>query len=125
MLLRISVSGVYGHGSDGNRDATYMHAMTRAACEILNPDGLIVDFSALTYRWGDLLGKVLNVPTRWASLKKPPFAVVEGAHCKDALRSLLLGDLGWDEKDLDWVFDDVERARDFVGRRIAANAYLT
>lgn len=121
-LLRICFNGEYGYGSAGNRDARYMDAMARAACEVMHPDGVILDFSAMTYQWGDLLGMVLNVPDGWRTFEEPPFAVVDGPACRDALRSLLIEDLGWDESSLDWVFENVEHARDFVELRIAKNA---
>ncbi|MEJ1130145.1 hypothetical protein V9L20_21375 [Variovorax sp. CCNWLW225] len=120
-LLRICFSGEYGIGADGNRDATYMDAMVRAACDVIRPDGVILDFSAMSYQWGDLLGKVLRVPERWEVLKEPPFAIVDGPGCRDALRSLLTEDLGWDGDSLDWVFQAVEHARDLVELRIAKN----
>lgn len=123
-LLRVCFSGNYGYGSAGNRDATYMDAMFRAADEVLHPEGVILDFSVMAYQWGDMLGKVLNVPDRWRALEEPPFAIVEGADCKGALRSLLVDDLDWDASSLDWIFEDVDQAREFVELRITKNANM-
>lgn len=114
-LLRVCFAGNYGYGSAGNGDAAYMDAMYRAAVEVIGPDGLILDFTDLNYEWGDLLGRVLNPPDRWAQLESPPFALVLGQGCEQGLRSLLLEDLGWSDSELGWVFHGVADAQRYVG----------
>ncbi|RQP21436.1 hypothetical protein [Piscinibacter terrae] len=113
-LLRVRFAGDYGCGAGGNGDATYMDAMYRAAVEIIDPDGLILDFSDLNYKWGDLLGKVLNVPDCLAQRGRPPFAIVVAKGCEKAVLSLLTEDLGWSENELAWVFRDLLSAQRYV-----------
>ena len=113
-LLRVRFKGSYGYGSDGNGDAAYMDAMYRAAFEVLHPDGLILDFSELSYQWGDLLGQVLNTPDQWPERERPPFALVLGAMSEEGVRSLLLNDLGWHTDELTWVFNEPLAAQAFV-----------
>ncbi len=113
-LLLVRFTGDYGHGASGNCDAAYMDAMYRAAFDVVAPDGLILDFSGLSYQWGDRLGQVLNPPCIWGQLSTPPFAIVLGEACEDGLRSLLQEDLGWSESEPDWVFDGVSEAQRYV-----------
>lgn len=113
-LLHVSFTGNYGYGAAGNGDADFMDAMYRAAVEVVDPDGLILDFSDFNYEWGDRLGKVLNLPDSWAQVERQPFAIVLGQGCEQGLRSLLLEDLLWSESELGWVFHCVSDALEYV-----------
>ena len=93
-----------------------MDAMRQAALEIVEPDGLIVDCSALHYEWGDLVAKAVHVPFAWRRCDEPPFAVVVGPGCETGLRSLLRQELEWTDADMARVFRGLAPAHDHVAR---------
>jgi len=109
-VLRIRFEGRCGVGSQGNGDAHCMRAMSRAAFDMLDPDGLVLDFSALTYEWGDMMSRVLDLPDAWRELDEPPFAIVVGPDCEAGMMSLLLQELQYDRSELGWVFHDTDAA---------------
>ena len=115
-LLRVRFIGECGEGAGSNGDAVYMDAMRQAALEIVEPDGLIVDCSALRYEWGDLVAKAVHVPFAWGRCDEPPYAVVVGPGCEAGLRSLLQQELEWTDADMARVFHDPVRARAHVER---------
>ena len=113
-ILRISFSGNYGHGSEGNNDALYMRAMVDAAVTVFYPDGLIYDFQELSYTWGDQLDKVLFPPECLAGQSEPPpFAITTGSNCEEAIFTLFR-DLNFDRDALSWVFNTSSSAADYV-----------
>jgi hypothetical protein len=112
-ILRVCFAGAYGHGAGGNDDACYMEAMSRAAVDIFSPDGIIFDFSKLSYEWGDMLSRVFDVAFAWFSDESPPFALVLGKGCEPAMRSLLADD-GWTEEDFSRVHLDMTDAQNYV-----------
>lgn len=59
-VLIVAFQGEYGHGSQGNDDATFMKLITSAALEAWPAHVLILDFRKLRYEWGDMLSNVLT-----------------------------------------------------------------
>jgi hypothetical protein len=51
--LVLQFSGVYGVGSAGNSDATFMRVITLAALSAWRSDAVVFDFRELTYEWGN------------------------------------------------------------------------
>ena len=115
-MLRVRFIGECGHGAGSNRDAVYMESKLNAAMEIVEPDGLIVDCSALRYEWGDLVATAVQVPHRWRECEEPPFAVVVGPECETGLRSLLIQELEWTPSDMGRVFHELDGAHSHVER---------
>lgn len=115
-VLRVRFSGECGDGAGSNGDAAFMEAMLQAALEIVDPDGLILDCSALRYEWGDLVARAVHVPDRWTQCDEPPFAIVVGPGCEAGLRSLLLHELEWSLADMARVFGELDRAHLHVER---------
>lgn len=85
----ISYSGEYRHGAEGNADARYIIATATAAHKAWFSEGIIIDFSALKYEWGDemewILGIAPSAPTKCAF----PLVIIVGDKCKQALQTLM------------------------------------
>jgi hypothetical protein len=119
-ILTVRYTGLYRVGCKGGPDATYMQAVAAAALVATSPNGLVVDFTALDYKWGDDLERVYDVATDWpyrgASL---PFALVLGEHCRTAVISLACQGQTLQEPE-DWMFDTFPEAWQYVDERIRA-----
>jgi hypothetical protein len=125
--------GTYPIGSAGNDDAQFMSAMARAGLVAFAPAGVIHDLSQLTYEWGDRLEMLfsigLDAPTKGTELveylfgKQPKAeqpAVVIGASCEEAVRTLLLGEDSTAPIDeISWVFRELESAWFFIENQLA------
>jgi len=61
-VLVLKFSGTYGHGSEGNPDADYIHAITAGACALEFPDAVVFDLSAMAYEWGERIASVFDFP---------------------------------------------------------------
>jgi hypothetical protein len=115
-VLVIRYSGEYPFGSGGNADANYMHAMARAAVAAFGPFGVIHDFSELRYEWGDMLEMVYGVGPE---TEPSPVAIVVGADCEEAIRTLCHGERSTESLDrLGWAFRDLQSAWRYVADRI-------
>jgi len=56
----LEFSGVYGWGSDGNRDADFIAAIKAAALEILCVEAVVFDLRKMRYEWGNRIWNVLG-----------------------------------------------------------------
>jgi len=111
-ILVLRYSGEYPFGSAGNADASYMHAMVKAAVAAFEPFGVIHDLSELKYEWGDLLEMVFSVGPE---TEPSPVAVVVGPGCEEAVRTLCHGINSTEPLDsLGWVFRDLQSAWRYV-----------
>lgn len=132
-ILVIKYVGTYPHGSAGNADAQFMHAMARAGVAAFEPWGAIHDLTELSYEWGDLLEIVLAVgpekelPPELESVfstssasERSPIAVVVGPGCEEAIRTLLLGENSLEPiEEIGHVFRDLESAWAHVDAQIS------
>lgn len=55
----LEFSGVYGWGSEGNRDADFIAAMKAAALEVLSAEAVVFDLRKFRYEWGNRIWNVL------------------------------------------------------------------
>ena len=85
--LVLRFTGTVRPGSAGAPDADAMVAQVAAALAVWPCEAVIYDLSALDYRWGDGLVRVLSVPAPDAWLQ-PASAVVSGSSSQAGLRSL-------------------------------------
>lgn len=107
--------GCYGFGSSGNPDAAFMSAIGKAALEAWSPDGLIIDLSDLHYEWGDQLERVFNIGNDQYIDSPFPVALLVGANCEEAVRTLLLGmHSAQTIKEIGWVFTKLEEAWSYI-----------
>ena len=108
-VLVVSFSGVFGTGSAGNGDASYMQAMTLSALAGYSCEAIVVDLQQLDYRWGDALLSVFQDIYQFKNDPgEPSFpaVVVTSESCRLALLSLC----GVSEVDAAWHFRDREQA---------------
>lgn len=116
-ILVVKYIGVFGWGSGGRGDGTFMGAMARAGIHALKPDGIIHDLSELSYEWGDDLSGVMHIGSEKKS--KDARAVVVGPKCEDAVRTLCLGEKSREPLEkIGWVFRTLAEARDHVDKHI-------
>jgi hypothetical protein len=115
--LVMKFSGICGHGAEGNGDANYMEAVSKAAISFTDPDGLIFDFTELNYQWGDLMGRVLFCgEDRRANIDMPmAMAIVVSDRCEKAIRSLLKSEFMLE--DLGLVHHSLDSAVSFIDEK--------
>ncbi|HEY6971884.1 MAG TPA: hypothetical protein VJA94_21915 [Candidatus Angelobacter sp.] len=91
-VLIVSFSGTYPPGSEGNRHAKYITIMAMYGLVAFEPACLVLDFSDLSYSWGDALLGVFAEVGRYKNEKgEPPFPVlaVTSEKCRKAFLSLV------------------------------------
>lgn len=114
-IMILKFSGSYGFGSSGNCDAAFMSAIGKAALEAWSPDGLIIDLSELYYEWGDQLERVFFIGSDRYIDSPFPVALLVGAKCEEAVRTLLLGINSTQTiKEIGWVFTELEEAWSYI-----------
>lgn len=85
----ISYQGEYRGGGRGRDDAHYILATAAAAHEAWFTESIAIDFSRLRYAWGDEMEWVLKIGQTPPIDCRFPLAIVVGADCAPALRTLL------------------------------------
>ena len=117
-ILVVKYSGVFGWGSGGNGDATYMGSMAKAGIQAFRPQGVIHDFSELSYEWGDELLGAMLIGTE---IRPKARAVVVSPKCEAAVRTLCFDDPRSTEplEKIGWVFRTLDAAREYVDTHIA------
>ncbi|MEU4155181.1 hypothetical protein [Actinoplanes sp. NPDC026670] len=108
----VTFTGTYGMGSAGNSDAVFMRAVLALALRAFAPVGVVLDLRELDYRWGDMMGAVLND----ATIRDVTPAVVISEACRKAMTSLITDELG--EEPVEWLFDSPEDAFFAVDNRV-------
>ena len=88
----IRYKGTYRDGSAGATDADYIMATSKAAHEAWYSETNILDFTELTYRWGDEMENVFGLGWDRVTRCQHPLVVVVGDGCRGALKSLLLSE---------------------------------
>lgn len=106
-VLVIAFSGVYGYGSKGNGDATFMSAVCIAAAECWHPNAVILDLRELDYQWGDMLASVFMSAGGENSSGPIPVVILAGDRSREGLISLV-DDLF--REPAQWIFDDLDAA---------------
>ncbi|MDQ0059988.1 hypothetical protein [Paenibacillus harenae] len=118
-IMILKFIGVYGLGSSGNSDATFMCAIGKAALEAWDPSGLIIDLSDLSYQWGDLLERVFDIGNDKYIDAPFPLALIVGNSSEEAVRTLLLGiDSKKTIKEIGWVFKDLKDAWTYIENKM-------
>lgn len=94
----LKCAGTYRVGSSGKPEARAIYEAACSSLEQASADALLLDYTELHYEWGDDMWLTFQVdhPSNDQEL---PFAVVVGDSCKDAIKSLLESDGGYD----DWL----------------------
>lgn len=90
-VLVVEYRGAFGEGSSGRDDARYIEATASAAALAWPHAGLILDFSQLSYGFGDEMASVFALGYG-ADGRPRPFAVVTGPDCRAGLESLQEGE---------------------------------
>ena len=109
-ILIVAFEGQYGVGSTGNDDARFMYAMATAGVTATEPRAVIFDFSKLRYQWGDMLETVYDAAPRLHDGRQA-FAVVVGPECREAVRTLELGQNSTEPLSaIPWAHDTLESA---------------
>lgn len=103
-ILVAKFSGEYGYGSGGNIDAEYMYATLISALSFSGASGVILDFTELSYQWGDKMGLVLSAPAD----RDLPLVVVGSELCEKSLKSLIEDELLIEDQNM--LFKDIESA---------------
>jgi len=89
-ILRVAFSGTCGVGSDCAKDVVVMESVCLMGLWTWQAQALILDFTDLTYVWGDDMVALLELPqaaeVRHRDLR---LAVVTSVHNEPALRSLV------------------------------------
>ena len=88
-FLVIRYVGVYRPGSAGRGDALYIVATAKAAREAWYCSSTILDFRKLEYVWGDEMEWVTSITWDRVICYHAPLAIVVGAQCRGAMKSLL------------------------------------
>jgi hypothetical protein len=122
-ILVIRFEGTYRFGSAGASDASFIGAMGRAAAYAFRPHGVITDFSALKYQWGDEMAGIVD---GFSDDDPIPSALVVGEGCRVALGTLFFNFGGPspasvpapDPCDRESVFDTREMAWQYVTEQI-------
>jgi len=106
-------TGRYRDGSQGNPDTEFMVSILNKATKIWSPCDIILDFSNLTYKWGNGMLEVVRPMFSFC-----PRVVVVGPDNRKALSSLFTFFYGLDpERDITEVpgfFNSVEGAFQFL-----------
>ena len=117
-LLVIKVTGDYPSGSLGVKQAHWLKLMTAQASFGFEPYGIILDFSDLSYQWGDGLFQAVQVIDAYANSDDDglrenfQLVFVVGEQSKHGIKSLL------GEKAS--LFDDLDKAIKFVDTKVTA-----
>ncbi|MCP1135273.1 hypothetical protein NKT34_18390 [Paenibacillus polysaccharolyticus] len=118
-IMILKFVGEYGYGSGGNSDAIYMCAIGKAVLEAWEPAGLILDFSELTYEWGDQLEDVFYIGEDQYRNIPFPVALIVGERSEEAIRTLILGVYSdQTTEDIDWVHRDLNSAWTFIEEKL-------
>jgi hypothetical protein len=88
-FLVIRYVGVYRPGGEGRGDALYIVSTAKAAREAWYCNSTILDFRELEYVWGDEMEWVTSITWDCVIRYHAPLAIVVGAKCRGALKSLL------------------------------------
>jgi len=116
-ILIVAYDGVYRPGCAGNTDAQFMYASAVAGVAGANVINLILDFRKLDYVWGDMLELVYDSARR-AGSDNSDFAVVVGDGCREAVRTLELGENSTEPlSSIPWAHETIEEAYLYLLRR--------
>ncbi len=88
----ISYAGTYRPGSQGKDDALYIVATASAAHKAWYTESIVIDFSRLSYKWGDEMQWVLNIGQQAPATCIFPLAIIVGPNCEQALKTLIPGE---------------------------------
>ncbi|MBK7885261.1 MAG: hypothetical protein IPJ81_16890 [Chitinophagaceae bacterium] len=114
-ILVIKYAGVYGVGSGGNSDATFMFAKAAFAIAAIEPFAIIIDLTDLKYVWGDQLEMIFNI--------QKPMALIVGEHCQEAIGTLIHGIESIEPPTtISWIFDNLEDAWNYLENEIEKQA---
>jgi len=107
----IAYKGEYGHGSAGSKDATYILASAAGAHAAWYSKSIVLDFTELSYEWGDEMELVLSIGHDRVTRCPYPIAIVVGPMCKAALTSLLA------ERYNEYCVESLAQALDLLKRK--------
>jgi hypothetical protein len=125
-ILVVAFAGEYPEGSRGNRHGWYVATSTLHGLHAFQANCIILDFTELSYRWGNTLLQVFqDISQLMDAGGEPenfpfPVMVVTSEKCRDAFLSLVTP-IGKPEPP--WHFDDLNLAIE-AGIR-AANDWLS
>lgn len=92
-VLVVACAGEYRPGSDGKPDARRMVAHVAAGLSLWPAGAVVLDLSALSYRWGDGIIAVLDAASTGSDTLLPrPVAIVTGVASHGGLASLCTPD---------------------------------
>ena len=121
VVLIVKFTGLYHPGSSGSPDAGFISAVRSAALYHYMPNGLILDFSELEYEWGDEMDNLLPNDDAVYFWRHTPMAVVVGAKCREAIRTLTFGlDSERQLSETTWAKESLEEALAFIEPRAIA-----
>lgn len=90
-IFVVRCEGEYRDGCAGNPDAAAIRQFCKQLVRDQDVEGIILDYSCLTYRWGDMIESTLDIPVGAIEgrFKYVPAVFVVGKDCDEALRILL------------------------------------
>ncbi len=123
-IVHLAFTGTYRDGSAGAPDAHFIRGITSIVNGAWRPSAVILDFSEMTYEWGDEMAMLL-----------PPVdddtAVVVSDKCRQAISTIHFGiDSSRDITELSNYFTRFDHARRYVAQRLVdhwnenVNVYL-
>jgi hypothetical protein len=87
-FLVVKFTGKYRDGSSGRTDAIFLVAIMEAVQKAWFSAALIIDFTDLSYHWGDEMDWIHEVGRFHPSPCHKPMAIIVGDQCRTALKSL-------------------------------------
>lgn len=103
--LIVKFIGSYGYGCNGNGDGDFMAAIVSAGIVAYSPLMVVLDFSELSYEWGDNIGRSLDK----ALIAYVHPVIVASNLNRVGLTSYLIAEMGEDNPE-EWLFSSLEDA---------------
>jgi hypothetical protein len=109
-VVHVAFSGNYRDGSAGAPDAHHINGVINTISGAWYPSAMIIDFSDLTYEWGDEMSMFIPTPD-------DTNALVVGDKCRRALTTLCTREPDGDIANINSVFDNFDDACSYVAKK--------
>ncbi len=114
-ILYLKCQGVYHFGSAGKPEAVEIYQRATQLLHTTSASALLLDYAELDYQWGDDLMLTFQIDNPHNPSRALPLAVVVGAKCQAAIKSLLETDGGFKSwLDAGFIFFEITSAVDHL-----------